>query len=429
MSIREEGVSGGHSSRQRAAGPAVGDRGRPRAPLAPGATGRDFSGMTTLTQRRSRPAASRLPLRLPLRLPAGFARWGLAALCLAAGLPRAVRAQPLEALWYTRNGAPSTPAFLAHADRISIVSPQVFAFDSTGAIHGALDAQVVAAARAQRVQLVPLVMNPGFDQALMHRLLTVDAPRRRAIRSLAALCRDLPIDGIQFDVENVHIADKDRFTAFVREAVDSIHRAGCTVSAAVVPRTSEEPGPTPYHKWIYDNWRGVYDYKALADTLDFLSYMTYAQHTGGSPPGPVGGYPWIKASLEYVLSLGVPPHKISLGLPGYSDHWFPTWSAQGGARMTGSDIGYADGLRLLAQHKSTAVWDRVQKTPYAMWENAGVFEHLWLEDARAFAAKLELVTTYKLRGYSVWLLGLEDPKVWRLKHPVVKRAVRSTPPS
>jgi spore germination protein YaaH len=285
----------------------------------------------------------------------------LAALCLAAGLPRAVRAQPLEALWYTRNGAPSTPAFLAHADRISIVSPQVFAFDSMGAIHGALDAQVVAAARAQRVQLVPLVMNPGFDQALMHRLLTVDAPRRRAIRSLAALCRDLPIDGIQFDVENVHIADKDRFTAFVREAVDSIHRAGCTVSAAVVPRTSDEPGPTPYHKWIYDNWRGVYDYKALADTLDFLSYMTYAQHTGGSPPGPVGGYPWIKASLEYVLSLGVPPHKISLGLPGYSDHWFPTWSAQGGARMTGSDIGYADGLRLLAQHKSTAVWDRVQK--------------------------------------------------------------------
>ena len=39
--------------------------------------------------------------------------------------------------------------------------------------------------------------------------------------------------------------------------------------------------------------------------------MTYAQHTGGSSPGPVGGYPWIKASLEYVLKLGVPPHKIS----------------------------------------------------------------------------------------------------------------------
>lgn len=329
--------------------------------------------------------------------------------------------QPLEALWYTRNGAPSTPTFLAHADRISVVSPQVFAFDTSGRIHGTLDSTVVRVAREQRVQLVPLVMNPGFDQALMHRLLTVPEPRARAIRSMAALCRDLKLDGLQFDVENVHVSDRDAFTAFVRESVDSIHRAGCTVSAAVVPRSSDDRGPTPYHQWIYDNWRGVYDYKALADTLDYLSYMTYAQHTGGSTAGPVGGYPWIKACLEYVLALGVPPHKISLGIPGYSDHWFPTYSERGGSRMTGSDISYAEGTGLLAKAKVKPTWDALQRSPFAMWENAGVFEHLWLEDARAFREKLGLVTQYRLRGYSVWLLGLEDPAVWQLKHSVTKK--------
>ncbi len=30
--------------------------------------------------------------------------------------------------------------------------------------------------------------------------------------------------------------------------------------------------------------------------------------------------------------------------------------------------------------------------------------------ARAFVAKLNLVTQYHLRGYSVWVLGLEDPQ-------------------
>lgn len=25
--------------------------------------------------------------------------------------------------------------------------------------------------------------------------------------------------------------------------------------------------PVPYHQWIYDKWRGVYDNKAFADTL------------------------------------------------------------------------------------------------------------------------------------------------------------------
>ncbi len=327
---------------------------------------------------------------------------------------------PLEAIWYSRNGAPGTPAFVAHADRISIISPQVFGFDSTGAIHGTLDTTVVRVARERGVQLVPLVMNPGFDQALMHRLLTVAEPRLQAIRSMAALCRDLQLDGLQFDVENVHVSDRDLFTSFVREAVDSIHRAGCTVSAAVVPRSSDDRGPTPYHQWIYDNWRGVYDYKALADTLDFLSYMTYAQHTGGSTAGPVGGYPWIKACLEYVLAQGVPPEKISLGIPGYSDHWFPTYNERNGSRMTGSDISYARGLALLDSAGVAATWDTLQRSPFAMWENSGVFEHVWLEDARAFAAKLELVTQYKLRGYSVWLLGLEDPAVWQLPHAVTK---------
>ncbi len=342
------------------------------------------------------------------------------ALLSAAVWAQPLTAQPLEAIWYTRNGAATTAVFVAHADRISVVSPQVFAFDAAGGIHGALDPQVVATARAQHVKVIPLVMNPGFDQALMHTLLTVAEPRARAIRSLAALCREQHLDGVQFDVENVHVSDRDAFTSFVRESVDSVHRAGCSVSAAVVPRTSDAAGPTAYHRWIYDNWRGVYDYKALADTLDFLSYMTYAQHTGGSPAGPVGGYPWIKASLEYLLSLGVPPQKISLGIPGYSDHWYPAWDWRAGAHMTGSDISYAEGQRLLTQFGVAARWDDVQKSPYAMWENAGVFEHLWLEDVRAFEAKLALVRQYKLRGYSVWLLGLEDPRVWALRHAILK---------
>jgi spore germination protein YaaH len=350
------------------------------------------------------------------------ARPMVAAVCLLLAAQASVaQPRPLEALWYTRNGPPSTPAFVAHANRISVVSPQVFAFDTSGNIRGTLDSTVVRVAREQRVQLVPLVMNPGFDQALMHRLLTVPEPRARAIRSMAALCRDLKLDGLQFDIENVHVSDRDAFTAFVRESVDSIHRAGCSVSAAVVPRSSDDRGRTPYHQWIYDNWRGVYDYKALADTLDYLSYMTYAQHTGGSTAGPVGGYPWIKACLEYVLALGVPPHKISLGIPGYSDHWFPTYSERGGSRMTGSDISYAEGMRLLSKANVNATWDAVQRSPFAMWANDGVFEHLWLEDARAFQEKLGLVTQYGLRGYSVWLLGLEDPAVWQLTHPVSKK--------
>ena len=66
--------------------------------------------------------------------------------------------------------------------------------------------------------------------------------------------------------------------------------------------------------------------------------MTYAQHTGGSTAGPVAGFPWMKASLEFVLSLGVPPSKISLGIPAYSDYWYSAYDPATGSRMRGNDI-------------------------------------------------------------------------------------------
>jgi spore germination protein YaaH len=328
-------------------------------------------------------------------------------------MPAAGRAQAqgLEALWYLR-GEESIQAFLAHADQISIVSPQVFVMDSTGAITGGVDPRVVTTARARGVRLIPLVMNPGFDQPAIHRVLTDPAARAAALHALAELCRVNRFDGIQFDFENIHVSDRDAFTAFTRAAADSVHRAGCSLSAAVVPRTGDDPGQGGYDRWIHDNWRGVYDYKALADTLDFISYMTYAQHTGGTTPGPVAGYPWLRACLEYVLAQGVAPGKISLGLAGYSDWWVTTWSEKSGARASGSDIPYPLGGKLLADAGATATWDSVQLAPYAMWAEHGVFQHLWLEDARAFMAKRRLAVERGLRGYSVWLLGSEDPAVW-----------------
>jgi len=337
----------------------------------------------------------------------------LIALVMAQGCATRKSSRHLESLWYATSGEGSVQSFLAHADQISIVSPQVFSFDSNGVITGSMDARMVAKARVSHTKLVPLVMNPGFDQPLIHRLLTVPDARLRAIRSLAALCRDQHLDGIQFDIENVHVNDRDAFTSFTRESVDSVRRARCTLSAAVVPRTSDEPGPTPYHQWISDNWRAAYDYKALADTLDFISYMTYAQHTGGSTAGPVGGYPWIEASLKFVLSLGVPPSKISLGIPGYSDWWYPAYDATNGSRMRGSDISFTRAEEILAKSGVKAVWDNVQKSPTASWSEHDVFQHIWEEDVRAFVTKLGLVTKYHLRGYSVWVLGLEDPKTWR----------------
>ena len=338
---------------------------------------------------------------------------GTAALLSIAFAVLPAQAQRPEALWYSVESESSVQSFIAHADRISIVSPQTYSIDSIGVIWGSVDRRIVDAARAKGVKVIPLVVNPGFDQSLIHRVLTIADVRQRAIRNIAALCRENRFDGIQFDFENINVADRDAFTAFSREVADSLHAERCSLSAAVVPRSSDFAGPTPWHRWIFENWRGAYDYKALADAMDFISFMTYAQHTGGTPPGPVAGYTWIEDALKYVLSLGVPPAKLSLGIPAYSDYWYPSFDIRTGAKMSGNDVSYATAMGVLARNGVTPTWDDRQKTYYAFFDDAGVNEFVWIEDARAFNAKLALVTKYKLRGYSVWVLGLEDPAVWK----------------
>ncbi|HKW12528.1 MAG TPA: hypothetical protein VJO33_19225, partial [Gemmatimonadaceae bacterium] len=103
-------------------------------------------------------------------------------------------AQKLEALWYSTGNEASTQDFLAHADKISIISPQVFAFDSAGGLHGRIDPRLVATAREKGVKVIPLVVNPGFSQPLIHRILTNADTRRRSIESMVALCRDNKFD-------------------------------------------------------------------------------------------------------------------------------------------------------------------------------------------------------------------------------------------
>jgi spore germination protein YaaH len=329
------------------------------------------------------------------------------------------KANAPEAIWYIRNTDDGIASFAANARHISIVAPQVYSIDSSGTIRGGTDPRIVQIARQYSVKLMPLVMNPGFDLAVLHHITTNAIARTASAQSMARLCREEHLYGIQLDFENLHVSDRDAFTAFARELADSVHAAGCQLSAAVVPRTDTTHGPLPYHQWMTDYWRGAYDYKALAKSLDFLSYMTYAQHTGGSTPGPVAGYPWMLASLKYVLSLGVPASKISLGIPAYSDYWYPAYNPKtGDARSRGDDISYPALMRIVHDGGGAPVWDGTQRAWYAMWERSGVFEHAWIEDARAFKTKMALVSTYKLRGYSVWLLGLEDPRTFNIVGPV-----------
>lgn len=331
-------------------------------------------------------------------------------------LPGTVWAQSqdsaLETIFYTVDAESSYESFSAHRDQVSAVGPQTFSVDGDGVVWGTVSRQLRRQARASDTRVVPLVVNPGFDQEMVHKLLTDTSAQDRALSMMKEYAERYNFDGWQFDFENIRTTDRDRYTAFCQRASRIFEEAGLEFSIAMVPRDRDVPGPTSYHRWIYKNWRGPFDLKALADTADFLSIMTYDQHTRGTTPGPISGVPWVESIIQFALDQGVPAEKLSLGIPLYSGHWQPYYSEESGAGATRNGVTYESATRLLERHDAELRWNETQQVHHTKWMHGGVYEYLFVEDQRSFRKKLDLVRKYDLRGFSAWRLGQEDPAIW-----------------
>ncbi|WP_100313200.1 glycosyl hydrolase family 18 protein [Thermoflavifilum aggregans] len=341
--------------------------------------------------------------------------------CLACMLCHATSAQTFqgERLFYLVNSLESKQSFFQHADKISVVCPDVYQIDSLGVIYGEMDMRILNIARQKHIRVIPLFAS--FDQHAIHELLNRPESRLEAIRMMLQYAEQFGFAGWQFDLENVSLADREGYTSFYKQAADSLHAHGLLISCAIVKAEQSTPmnAHPSYERYMYENWSGAFDLQAIAEVSDFVSIMTYDQHTALTPPGPVAGYPWMERIIRYVLSLGIPAEKFSLGVPLYSDYWYPVGDPVHGARSTRDEISYAAVQDLVQRFQLHPQWLDDQKESMAYWENGGVFDWLFIEDARAFEARWELAKKYRLRGISAWVLGAEDPAIWKFL-PVIK---------
>lgn len=335
------------------------------------------------------------------------------ALLAAAPLPAA--AQAMEKLFYYVDNEQSYNSFVKHVAQIDVLAPGSYRIDSLGIIWGEIDRRVLELARANGVKVMPLIVNEGFHQPSLRRLLADTAARNRSVRAMAELCTRHRFWGMQFDIENVHIDDRDRLTSWYADAARALHRAGCTISIAVVHRPDELAGPLGYHRFLFDSWRAAYDMPALARAGDFISLMSYSQHTRRTPPGPQAGLTWLAAVVDHALA-SVPPEKLSMGIPTQGLHWFTREdnSLPERARSWAETVSWTWGSGLAERNGATLRWDPVEAVTVGHYSNGGTWEWLFLEDVRSFQAKLDFLRGRKLRGFSAWVLGPEDERIWDL---------------
>ena len=91
------------------------------------------------------------------------------------------------------------------------------------------------------------------------------------------------------NLEDVMWTDRDALSAMVKKTADILHKEHLQLQIDVVPNAPGHAGETAFGKWIFQEWRGAYDLKALGEPVDLLCLMTYDQSTHWTTPGPAGG--------------------------------------------------------------------------------------------------------------------------------------------
>jgi len=301
-----------------------------------------------------------------------------------------------------------------HYHSIGMIISQAYQVDQNGKVWGHIDPDVADFVKNHGIKLMVMVTNVGFDKERAHQFLIRTAAQQRAIQSIISACNQNHYYGVQFDFEMIPLNDKKALTRFLTTAAAELHKKGFIVSFAVAPLVSDNPQPSEFLKRSYAIWEGAYDLKALGESADFLTIMTYDQHTHGTTPGPTASFPWAEQAIKHTLKF-VSSQKISLGIASYSSYWYTGTSfGSPGGKLTlrMREIDYSTVKSLLQKNHVKLRWDEMAKINYAAYEHHWLDEYIFVENAKSLQAKLKLVKKYHLRGVSVFRLGIEDPKIW-----------------
>ena len=334
-----------------------------------------------------------------------FSFGAVAPVFAATTVPTAVK--PLVRLFYYVPGFATYYSYLANGNQASIFAPQVYDVDISANLTGSISTTIGTVVSQNNTPIMPLVSNSNFDPTIMHAILASPDLQDKLIAQLITQAKTNNYIGWQFDFEHMGATYRDQYTAFVQLAAKQLHASGLQLSVAVVARTSDNPSDLPAGSW--DNWAGVYDYTKLGAAVDFITVMAYDEP--GST-GPVAALPWVKQVLAYTEK-DVPKSKISLGVPTYGWLWDTDTNT-----MVGS-VAYQKVQNLLDAKTYTAMgFDSVSQTPWITYtQGTGsslVHYKIWYENEASLQTKLTLAESQKIHGISLWVVGMEDPAIWKI---------------
>src|SRR5579859_7514084 len=173
-------------------------------------------------------------------------RVGLAPLCAVSALAflGSIPAFAQKTEFWMGNGVAAVNSFMAHKDKIDIISPTWYQIDETGLVTGEPNEVVLKAAKASHMTIIPLFAI--FDHVKIHQLINDQKAQDEMNRAFLRECKEHGYDGINYDVEDVMWTDRDALSAMVKKTADLLHAEHLQIQIDVVPNAPGHAGETAF---------------------------------------------------------------------------------------------------------------------------------------------------------------------------------------
>ena len=278
---------------------------------------------------------------------------------------------------------------------VNVISPTWFTvLSNDGTIRDFSSRSYVETAHAQGMQVWGLVDN-FYTEFSLFEVLSHTQSRQNLVRNLIQAAAECGMDGINVDFESLPQETIPHYLQFLRELSIETHKNGLVLS-------TDNPPP--------ENYTRYYRRDVQAKAVDYIIIMGYDEYYQGSEQaGSVASLPWTRQGVIDTIE-DAPASRTILGMPLYTR----LWQTQG-SMLSSKAIGMEEASQTVAAAAGATVYfntDTMQT--YAEWEDGGIWNQIWLEDAQSIGERMKLIREYALGGAASWRLGFETADIWNV---------------
>ncbi|MED1203608.1 glycosyl hydrolase family 18 protein [Heyndrickxia acidicola] len=297
------------------------------------------------------------------------------------------------------SGTASSIEQLNDYENLDVVSPDFAVIDSNG--HLKLDPQqnFSTMIETQGKKNWPRITMELDTKAANHVFLSNPAQQQQVIQSLYQAAIQQQWEGVNIDMENVDVRDRDLFSQFIENLSAVLHKSHLILSVDIPPDQKEG-----------ENQLSPFDHADLAKTCDYLVFMGYDEHWSTDPiAGPVTSLNWLDENIKELIQTGIPSDKIILGLPSYTRLWES--NAKGYiVNNPAFAVGYVE--KLMNENHHSLNWDSTLGEYYTSYDVNNIHYQVWLPSQKSYDLYLKLCSTYHLAGAAVWNLDFMTSAYW-----------------